>query len=393
MVNNATDIYYSSERPKENIKIPLWKLVDGNYQFPKEDNAIHHNGYIFEIEAGSFVGDLGAGPGGSDIYSYTLPYAYSQSLYRCYRQSTLAQLTNVTSFSGVNQCLITDASVLQICITHLDPMFDVYFSPSDYTRIGHGETWSLGSCSFGELTIGAEYNSKPAYGYIATNDLTKNDLGDIISPYKATDWNDYPFANHSPAVMATMRCAYTSGLVGLYRSMGLSHSRFVKLSTTLEEVSLSQVEMESMEFDFRSNQNGAYLRIKNNNAFDVFIYSIEIWGLWAVRQSTTDKFGGAVMAAKYIENDTTNQQNKVDTTNNYIKNSEQATDVAAYFYEILCKNASDIGNTNIGPIDYYEIGDQLAVTAADLSGTTDNYIVIGKTKSKDGTVLQLRKKS
>lgn len=393
MANNATDIYFTAERPKENIKIPLWKLVDGNYQFPKTDNAVHHNGYIFKIEAGSFSKSGDHGPGGEDIYEYQLSIAYSQSMFRCYDCASITQLTTVTSFSDISQAMITDAGLLRITVTAEADMYDIYFSPSDYTRIGAGETYSLGTCSFGELTIGAEFNQKPSYGYIATGDVTKNDSGDIISPFKVTDWANYAASKTSASILAVTRCGYSSNHVSLHRSLGLSHCRIVKLATADEATSMSSAEMQLLDFDFKSNQNGAYLRIKNNNAFDVFIYSIEIWGLWAVKQSTTDKFGGAVMAAKYVENDYSNQKDKVDVTNNYVRNSEQATDVAAYFYEILCKNSFDLDNVDIGPIDYFEIGDQIAVTSNDVSDTTDNYIVVGKTKKKSGTVLQLRKKS
>lgn len=394
-------------------KIPLWKLVDANYVLPDKDdeNFVHRNGFIKKLLASGFAKTTSGPP--YDIYTGdagVLSFIYSSLTAALYDfgggSGAVRTYSLVTEFDAAQQFKIV-AGVIQISIATGETLLDMQMSPSDYTRIDAGAQMALGLKTFENVVVGAQYNNDLCIGYIdtATGSLYA-DSGEVVSPFFYDTTYTFAQVFGSYARNATRpvygetrflirRIAMTEREVSVLRFRVLSHSCFARLGddngsgTSVDwsiihplDVCVDFSSTPLIECEFKSTASGAYILIKNSNTFDIFVHSLEIWGLWGVRQSSTGDYGGAIYHASYNEN-APSKDNVINIENDYIQTQEQAEEVADFYLDIGTKKRIALTNLQCPHARYLEIGDRLKAQLDDIGSQTGIFIVVGKT-IKDG---------
>ncbi len=398
----------------ENKKIPLWKLVDANYDFGDTDEDVHHNGFLIKLASASW--SLVSTPS-YKIYEFSpVTFVYSSLTYALYRNDTLARLTVVTEFTAANQTMFYDGA-LRMTIAAGDTVPDYFISPSDFTRIDAGSQMAIGLKTFENVVPGAQYNNNVCIGYmydVSTEGTNLyDDDGEIISPffYDTTYTFAQVFGSYARGATRPVygesrflirRIAMTEREVNTMRSRALSGSCFARMGDDNGspiaggwsivhplDVCTDFASVPLIECEFKSTPSGAYLFIKNHNAFDIFVYSMEIWGLWAKKQSETGEWGGAIYHASYDEHSTT-KDNVVTIENPYVATQEQAEEVADYYLDLGTVKKFALSDVECPHARFLEIGDRFKAQIDDLGTQTGIFVVVSKTIKDDMHIISGR---
>lgn len=405
----------------ENQIIPLWKHVDSNYYY--EEGETHRNGFLFFYVAGDFTLHLA---GAFDTYKMELLVGYSSLTFAAYAvpsgATAYTRLTRTDPITAAGQAMIS-AGYLYVSVASGAPMHGVAFSPSDFTRIDSGSSLRLGMSAGENIVVGASYNNDICVGYFKTSlsDVLYDDNGQIRSPgyedQTLTPTQCYfpssvyivgadPIAlgdnflalrgivcSERELTQARTRKISSLALVRIGDGSGNGPDEFTYLHPyQIVNATMDWDASRMIEVSFKSTTSGAFVEIKNNNAFDVFVSSIEIWGLWGVRQSTTGDFGGAIMHASYSEHHASSD-NGATIENEFVQSLEQAKDVADYYLDIGTNHLMVFENirTNIGTI--VEIGDKFQINMEEFGEEVTrlvDVVVTGKTIKPDGVYLTAR---
>lgn len=422
MAGRVRTINSMAQMDTEVGKIPLWKLIDANYVI-QDDDYLHHNGFIFKYEASEF--ELHSSTT-IDIYKVSVRGTFSSLTYAAYLipsvGSPYARLSRVDEITAAGQTKI-DLGKLYVSVTLGATLSDVAFSPSDYTRIDAGTSLRLGMMAGDNVVEGCEYSNNICIGYVAdetTTDGLYDDDGAIISPghedrtvsvLDAYYFMTAPAVNEEPALCSDLflkkhRICMSEREIGRCRFRMLSHLGLVRLgdqsgnghatrefsylrATQVVNATASWTDPRKIDVEFRSTSSGAYLKITNNNSFDVFIFSAEIWGLWVLKQSETGDFGGAVYHASYSEHNK-DASDVVNIDNEFVQTVDQAKTVADYYLDLGTKQRHKITgiNTNLGR--FLKIGDIFTVNMAEISASPVKILVLGKSFSEDGVKINGR---
>lgn len=399
-------------------KIPLWKLVDANYELgdSTDENFVHHNGFLKVLAASDFT--LKTATAGYDIYEGSagvLSFVYSSltcALYSFFHDNVVCTYELVTEIDDIYQFKI-ELGIITVSIGHGDTFPDLQMSPSDYTRIDPSGQMLLGLKTFENVVVGAQYNNDLCIGYIDTaSGSLYNDSGEIVSPFFYD--TDYTWAQvfgsyartdprpvYGESRFLIRRMAMSEREVAIMRSRGISSSCFAKVGYDTGctpalwsiihplDVCADFTSTPLIECEFKSTPSGAYLMVKNHNTFPIFIYNLDIWGLWGVKQSTTGDYGGAIYQASYNEN-APSKDNVVTIENPYITNQDQAKEVADFYLDLGTKKRFALTNAEVPHARYLEIGDRLKIQLDDLGSQTGIFIVTGKTIKDDMHVITVK---
>jgi hypothetical protein len=80
-----------------------------------------------------------------------------------------------------------------------------------------------------------------------------------------------------------------------YRYSGRNH---LCIKKTADGSDLTDAEWANIDLEFKDFGNSAYIKITNNNAFEVYIYSLELYGLWVLKASEVDSLNGTIRISK-----------------------------------------------------------------------------------------------
>jgi hypothetical protein len=403
-------------------KIPLWKLIDANYVI-QDDDYLHHNGFIFKYESTEFSLTSSTT---IDIYEVPVRGTFSSLTYAAYLipsvGSPYVRLSRVEEITAAGQTKI-DMGKLYVSVALGATLSDIAFSPSDYTRIDSGTSLRLGMMAGDNVIEGCEYSNSICIGYMAddaTDGGLYDDDGQIISPghedrtvsvLGAYYYLTAPAVNEEPALCSDLflkkhRICMSEREVGRCRFRMLSHLGLVRLgdqsgnghatrefsylrATQVVNATASWTDPRKIDVEFRSTSSGAYLKITNNNSFDVFIFSAEIWGLWVLKQSETGDFGGAIYHASYSEHNK-GASDGVNIDNEFIQTADQAKNVADYYLELGTKQRHKITGIHTSLGRFLEIGDVFEVNMPEISSSNVKILVIGKSYNEDGVKINGR---
>jgi|GEM_PF-5097107 hypothetical protein len=404
-------------------KIPLWKLIDANYVM-QDDDHLHHNGFMFRYEAAEFTLTSSTT---IDIYEVPVRGTFSSLTYAAYFiPSVGAAYVKMSRVDDITAALQTRINMgkLYVSVAVGATLRPVAFSPSDYTRIDAGTSLRLGMMAGDNVVEGCEYSNNVCIGYMA-DDATEGGLydddGQVISPgyedktVAPIDAYYYlgtvPSVNEEPALCSDLflkkhRICMSEREVGRCRFRMLSHLGLVRLgdqsgnahatrefsylrASQIVNSTMAWADPRKVDVEFRSTSSGAYLKITNNNSFDVFIFSAEIWGLWVLKQSETGDFGGAIYHASYSEHNK-GASDGVNIDNEFIQTADQAKNVADYYLELGTKQRHKITGIHTSLGRFLEIGDIFEVDMPEISSSNVKILVIGKSYTEDGVKVNGR---
>jgi len=417
-----TKVVNQTASDSESGKVPLWKHVDANYVM-EDESFIHHNGFIFRYDSDSF--SLSSSTT-IDIYERFVSGSYSSMTFAAYvvpaTGSPYSRLTRVDEITAAGQAKIENGT-LYVSVAVGAAMPDIDFSPSDYTRIDSGTSFQLGMLAGDNIIEGCSFTSPMCVGYVADEskeDGLYDDEGSVVSPgyedksvtpsqayyYSGTSYSvgDAP-RECSDLFLKKHRICLSERETGRCRYRMLSHLSLVRLGTgaglggtlpftflhptQIVNSTMSWTADRMIEAQFRSTSSGAYLKITNNNPFDVFIFSAEIWGLWVLKQSETGDFGGAIYHASYSEHNK-GASKGANIDNEFVQTADQAKNVADYFLDLGTRQRHRITGLQTNIARYLEIGDTFHVNMASLSADPVKVLVVGKTIKDNGVYLNVR---
>ena len=432
-------------------KIPLWKLVDANYVYEKED-SFHHNGILKKIEFTNSTLDSevdGDKPSDSyKVYSAPLNFVYSSMTMAAYKDvpktsnSEIQKLQKVETITAPNQFAV-DGGRIYFSLPSSQER-DIFVSPSDFTRVPANGEWVQGMSGYNTIKEGIKYNNEMCIGYFTNkSESLYDDDGDIISPGfldKTKTPRELFYVESSPGVWS-MRSSTPDSEFN-FRRIAMNHRELESLrDRMLSSVCLARIgnvnggyktvdrvndvwqwtslepgyeldgcpvsiltpnqiasatptsaggwDSVKIDIEFKSTNSGAYLKIKNNNNFDVFILNMEIWGLWVVRQSESGEFGGAILQSEFVESNIPSK-GTIESDNEFVLTPEQAKDIASIFLDHATTMRHTISEIDIPHARYLEIGDSVDVTIPEICEDPMRFVVVSKSISHNKTTITIK---